>query len=108
MRCKHCGAEISDSSYICLFCEVTQPDESEDGNIGLWGILCFLFSPAGIILYALWKHKMPMRASSSGSDALYGRVLFLSSFFISLERGNDSACAVLFLPGGGVVWYREL
>ena len=88
MRCKFCGKEIKDTSYLCPYCGVKQPDEPEDGHIGLWGILCFLCPPVGLVLYALWKEKRPLRASESGSIVFFGIILFFAIFLFFLETVN--------------------
>lgn len=81
MTCKKCGREFNEGTF-CPNCgynnsEMTQAPvqpTNDSSNFG-FAFLCFLFPVIGLILYLVWKDKLPLRAKSCGKGALIGFIL---------------------------------
>jgi len=84
MYCNNCGKEIDDKAFVCPHCGVKQSSNSEDGPVGGLGILCFLIPLVGLILYLSWKDEKPIKASGAGKAALWGFILGIVFYTMSM------------------------
>ncbi len=81
MTCKKCGREFSEGTF-CPNCghnnsEMAQAPVQATNDSSSFGFafLCFLFPVIGLILYLVWKDKLPLRAKSCGKGALIGFII---------------------------------
>ena len=86
MYCKKCGKEIDDEAVVCPNCgcatdnyktntkSAVVTDENDAPSTG-FAVLGFFFPLIGLILYLVWKDKMPLRAHSVGKGALIGVIV---------------------------------
>lgn len=99
--CVQCGIQLVDQAVVCPRCgcaqKVVNPEDS--GGFG-WGFLGFCLPLVGLILYAIWIDRAPLRAKSVGKGALIGvllpiiaGVIAILLFFIS------SIVATMFVVG---------
>ena len=88
MFCKNCGKAIDDDSVFCPYCGIPLnqnlpkqapnnfvPQIKDEGGF-LWGLLGFIIPLLGLILYLVFKDSKPKTASSVGTGALVGAILF--------------------------------
>ena len=87
--CSKCGKEIHEDAVICVHCGCNAQGgnsshyEVDAPNMGI-AILSFFIPLVGLILWALWKDKTPLKAKSAGKGALIG---FCVSIVFSIIYG---------------------
>lgn len=86
MYCKKCGKEINDEAVVCPNCGCATDnyktntksaaviDENDAPSAG-FAVLGFFVPLVGLILYLVWKDKMPLRAHSAGKGALISVII---------------------------------
>ena len=81
MYCKKCGKEIDDEAVVCPNCgcatenykqeksDLQAVEEKDSFSVAIT-MVGFFFMVVGLILFLIWKNKMPLRAKSAGTGAL--------------------------------------
>ncbi len=91
MYCKNCGSNINNYADRCPICgtytQTAQPVntiDSEDKHSFWWGLLSFLSTLTGFVLYAIWHREMPKRAKSCLIGAILSFVLWIAFVVVSI------------------------
>lgn len=74
--CSQCGVQLVDQAVVCPRCGCAQQFVNPEDSGGFWwGFLGFCLPLIGLILYAIWIDRAPLRAKSVGKGALMGVLL---------------------------------
>ena len=72
--CSKCGKPVDIDAVVCVHCGCSvdgkNPSEDQDSDSIGWGFLGFFVPIAGLILWLMWKDKMPKKARKLGIGAL--------------------------------------
>lgn len=107
--CTGCGVELPDGAAFCPKCglknEYPQMSQSADGivyaakqadeaNFG-FALLSFILPIVGLVLYAVWSDRYPLKAKSCGKGALLGFIGgCLLVFLISTSAAKEQESAL--------------
>ena len=81
--CMQCGIQLVDQAIVCPNCGRAQNVVNPEDSGGFWwGFLGFCIPLIGLILYAIWIDRAPLRAKSVGKGALIGVLLPITIIFV--------------------------
>lgn len=94
--CRYCGGQLEDVAQVCVHCGAyvenrqnasSTSSEANKPNAG-YNILAFFFPIVGLVLWAVWKSKYPLRAKEIGKWALIGFIVALTLNFLRFMSGG--------------------
>ena len=97
--CRYCGGQLEDVAQVCVHCGAyvenrqsasSTSSEANKPNAG-YNILAFFFPIVGLVLWAVWKSKYPLRCQGNrkmSSDRFYCGLNF-KFFEIHVRRNLD-------------------
>jgi len=80
--CPHCGSSLAEqlansgqTPHYNAAAPYPRVGYADDAPSGGYAVLGFFFPVVGLILYLVWREKLPLRSKSAGKGALIGIIV---------------------------------